>query len=143
MAKLVKVDDLSQINKNYLKNKEGTAYGNLFFKTLNDEHNDGAIAQDGDLNGGLVICTWSPARKRREFTINRGGPVAGQWTHCGFNTSSFPLASDRSFASEEWISSLFVTKTDISNIFNGGGLRNYLKSLLLSLLIRKGVKYGR
>ena len=120
MVKFVKVEDLNQINKNYLKNKEGTAYGKIFFKTVNNEHNDGAIAQDDDLNCGLLICTWSPARGRREFTITRGGPTSGQWTHCGFNTSSFPLTSDRSFASEEWVTSLFVTKTDITNIFNGG-----------------------
>ena len=134
MAKLVKVDDLSVIKDNFLKAKNGELSSKLFpnygidfskyymsdmrhMLTFGFEKD---IGYDTDADC-LMIYTYSSVHSEREITIN-GTKNGGMWTNIRFNRNgSFPLNSYRSLASEEWISSLFVTKTDISNIFNGGG----------------------
>lgn len=102
--KLLSTNALSYIKDNFLKTSGGTITGTLYLNAVGAT-NGCSISQDGDVNSGLQIASYSRLRNVREFTIYHP-QIANTWTHLQFRTSSFPYGGDIGIASEEWINNL-------------------------------------
>ena len=132
--KLLSTNALSYIKDNFLKTSGGTIAGTLYLNAVGAT-NGCSISQDGDVNSGLQIASYSRLRNVREFTICHP-QTANTWTHLQFRTSSFPYGGDIGIASEEWVNAQKASVQDIESL-RGGVIKFIIKKVLGGLCYAK------